>query len=262
MSVRKLAAALRGLNPGDREAIRRMLRDFAGSAEAALRSDLLGIYVSGSLTMGDFQSASSDIDFLAVTARPFTEADLPRVAAIHTGLAGKPFGDRLEGSYAAASRLHAWGIDGDLVSAEPGAPPQICASEYSADNMWALRYMSVALHGAPPASILPEVDAATVRGDLRDYLKELLVRPADTSQQLSSIVLNIARCLYGIEIGQACTKQDAVTWLIACEPSLAAGVSAALGVRRGQQPAGDMAAMGDLVRQMTPLARKALEEEV
>ncbi|MDA8346648.1 MAG: hypothetical protein M0Z66_14435 [Thermaerobacter sp.] len=137
------------------------LRGFAASATAVLGDDLLGLYVNGSLTMGDFHPASSDIDFLAVTSRPLNEGDLSGIAGVHADLARKPFGDRLEGSYAAAGRLRPWGIEGHLVSVEPGTQPTLGPGAYSADNMWALRNTSVALMGAPPESIMPDVDEKT-----------------------------------------------------------------------------------------------------
>lgn len=104
------------------------LQGFAASAATALGDDLLGLYVCGSLIMGDFQPASSDIDFLAVTSHPLDKGDLSRIVGIHASLARKPFGDRLEGSYAAASRLRPWGIVGHLLSVEPGAQPMLSPS--------------------------------------------------------------------------------------------------------------------------------------
>lgn len=40
------------------------LRDFAAATKAVLGDGFLGLYINGSLTMGDFEPASSDVDFL------------------------------------------------------------------------------------------------------------------------------------------------------------------------------------------------------
>lgn len=53
---------------------------------------------------------------------------------------------------------------------EPGAQPMLGPSDYSADNMWALRNTAVALMGSPRASIMPDVDEETLRTGLRQYL--------------------------------------------------------------------------------------------
>jgi hypothetical protein len=235
--VERLTDALGRLHfdsPLEMRALIETLQGFTASAMAALGGDLLGLYVCGSLIMGDFQPASSDIDFLAVTSQPLDKGDLPRVTGIHANLARKSFGDRLEGSYAAASRLRPWGIEGDLLSVGPETQPTLGPSDYSADNMWALRNTGVALMGAPPESIMPDVDEGTLRTGLRQYLSELRVRSLDTSvEDLSSCLLNMARCMFGIESGRACTKQEAAVWLLAREPELEPGLTAALHVRSG-----------------------------
>ncbi len=211
-----------------------LLQSFSAEARNALDSELIGLYVSGSLMMGDFEPASSDIDFLAVTSRPLDASDLPRIAELHNVLAGRPFGERLEGSYAAKDCLHPWGIPGNIVSVEPGTSPAYGPGDYSADNMWALRNASVDLLGPPSAALMPEVDPNTLRAGLLEYLEELLHRPLDRSaDELSASLLNIARCLYGMESGRACVKSEAAAWLCRRFPEVEPGLSAALQVRKG-----------------------------
>lgn len=230
-------AAFDGLHIGsvaDRRSLAGTLRAFAASAAAALGDDLLALYISGSLTMGDFQSTSSDVDFLAVTRRPLDVGDLPRIIRLHADLAREPFGARLAGSYTAAGHLRPWGIEGDLVSVEPGTQPTFGPSDYSADNMWALRNKALVLVGDPPESVMPDVDEQTVRAGLREYLGELIARIAVVpGEDLSPCLLNIARCMFGIAAGRACTKQEAADWLLTREPDLAPCLLAALHVRSG-----------------------------
>lgn len=79
----------------------------------------------------------------------------------------------MAGSYAAAGHLRPWGIKGDLVSVEPGTEPTFRPSDYSADNMWALRNKALLLVGTPPPSVMPDADEQTVRAGLREYLGDV-----------------------------------------------------------------------------------------
>src|SRR5258708_33989868 len=64
--------------------------------EAALGDSLVGVYLRGSLALGDFNSETSDIDFLTVTARPGDEVEFTALARLHPSLAAMPneFPDR------------------------------------------------------------------------------------------------------------------------------------------------------------------------
>ena len=91
----------------------------------------------GSLFMGDFAEASSDVDFLVVTVHTPTQEGVEQLARLHTRLSDmSPWGARLEGAYAAESALRPWGIDGTVVAIEPGGPLCEGPSEYSADKLF------------------------------------------------------------------------------------------------------------------------------
>ncbi|HKW21284.1 MAG TPA: hypothetical protein VJO13_07915, partial [Ktedonobacterales bacterium] len=64
---------------------------------------LVGLYLYGSLSSGDFDPASSDVDFVAVTCGAIAENDpaFEYLREMHERIAasGLPFADHLEGSY-------------------------------------------------------------------------------------------------------------------------------------------------------------------
>ena len=73
---------------------------------ALLGENLVAVYVMGSLFMGDFAEASSDVDFLVVTVHTPTQEGVEQLARLHTRLSDiSPWGARLEGAYAAESAL-------------------------------------------------------------------------------------------------------------------------------------------------------------
>jgi hypothetical protein len=55
-----------------------------------------GLYLTGSIALGDYRHGISDIDFLALTTRPLDEQDLAAVAAIHEDAPNVP---HLDGIY-------------------------------------------------------------------------------------------------------------------------------------------------------------------
>src|SRR5918912_4329277 len=167
----------------------------------------------GSLFMGDFAEASSDVDFLVVTVHTPTQEGVEQLARLHTRLSDmSPWGARLEGAYAAESALRPWGIDGTIVAIEPGGPLCEGPSEYSADNMLALRDHSMTLYGPPATRVVPPVDRATLEEGLRAYLGDLLERarsPAPGLREAASWLLNIAPCLFSLEKGPPWTETEA-----------------------------------------------------
>jgi hypothetical protein len=218
--------------------LRATLEAFRAGLQAELSTNLVAVYISGSLVMGDFEPPSSDVDFLVVTREPVQRGEAQRVVALHHRLAlAHRWGSRLEGGYAAQTRLRPWGIDGPIVAVEPGEGVRTeVPSDYSADNMLAIRDYSLTFYGPAPGLVLPPVDRLTLETALRDYLAALLARPAaaeSSPTELASWVLNIARCLYGLQAGRPCTKREAASWL-ACEArDLEPVLATALAVRHG-----------------------------
>jgi predicted nucleotidyltransferase len=222
----------------DETEIRQVLTAFREAVHAALGENLVAIYVDGSLTMGDFEPASSDLDFLVVVREPPAADEIRQLDALHRRLAREsPWGTRLEGEYAAQRQLRPSGIEGPAITVEPesGLMPDV-QNRFTAENVVAIREHGLVLYGPPPASVLPPVDRATLEAALRAYLSELLAppRPDELSPGLlASRVLNVARCLYGVETGRPCTKTSAARWLGSRAPTLRPILSAALAVRRG-----------------------------
>ena len=71
------------------------------SIQAVLSDELVGLYLYGSLASGDFDPASSDVDFVAVTQTMLPDETCERLREMHARISasGLPFATRLEGSY-------------------------------------------------------------------------------------------------------------------------------------------------------------------
>lgn len=62
---------------------------------------LIGLYLTGSLTYGDFNPGSSDIDFLRVLSKELSAEQVDAIVDMHKriGAATPHWANRLEGSY-------------------------------------------------------------------------------------------------------------------------------------------------------------------
>ena len=198
------------------------------SVRAILGDELVGLYLYGSLSSGDFDPASSDVDFVAVTQGAITGEDsaFERLREMHAQIAasGFPFAHHLEGSYIPRA---AWRRYNPADARHPtiGAdwPFQIGFH----DANWIIeraivRERGIVLYGPPPATLIDTVTpeqlrAATcqqmaivwrsrVADDQYDHWPRPRLYPAFA-------VLTFCRALYTLEYGAFCSKPVAAAWV-------------------------------------------------
>ena len=118
----------------------------------SLGDNLCGVYLRGSLALGDFVPATSDVDVLAVTEQPVSETEYAQLVALHAAVdtLPNPYANRLEIAY----------IDGALRRFRPGLRhptlgqgETLAWSEHYANwilERWAVREYGVTLFGPDP----------------------------------------------------------------------------------------------------------------
>ena len=84
-----------------------VLDHFSAQLQALLQRDLLGIYMVGSLALGDFSPRSSDIDFVVVTTTAITPDRLAALQHIHAQFAASDsaWAEKIEAIYVPPSAL-------------------------------------------------------------------------------------------------------------------------------------------------------------
>jgi len=70
--------------------VREILDILQSGVQSSLKSNLMGVYLRGSLAVGDFISQTSDINILAVTEKPVGDAEFAALASLHAQLAALP----------------------------------------------------------------------------------------------------------------------------------------------------------------------------
>ncbi len=207
-----------------------MLEALLPGIRNVLGDNLVGIYLRGSLALGDFIPATSDIDVLAVTARPVDDAEFGALADLHARLAASPhpFARRLEIAYVDRA---AWGrFKPGLRHPSLGQGETLAWSEHR-DNWilerWTVRECGVTLLGPEPQSLIDPIAAdellGAVRGRLRDWA-DWAEQPDDPDWRLprrahmAYVVETMCRALATLAGGQILSKPRAVAWALATLP--------------------------------------------
>jgi hypothetical protein len=231
----------------------RIVERYRGELDAAGVDIVQGLYLVGSVALGDYQEQSSGVDFIAVTSGPMTPALAEMLARIHARLrTGKRPG--FDGVYLERDRLCRlpgpgeiadYAHDGTFHTAHP------CADVNPA-TFQCLAQSGIVVFGPAVADLEIATDVAGLRRFEMDHLHGYWARwvaRSDAALQrmdhdanieaapLGWGVLGLLRVGYTIETGRIVSKTDAGRWALGRYPLKFRNViEEALAVRRGEAP--------------------------
>jgi hypothetical protein len=201
-----------------------------------LGARLIGVYVGGSVAMGDFAEATSDLDFLVVTDGFLSMEDEIAIRQLHAELLGRHgFAARLEGDYAPLETLIPEGTTVPVPGCERGVfLARVGEVMLSAENIYNVREHGIPLWGPPPHQILPAVSAEQVRNAIRRMLREGPGAP-ETAEEAAAELLNLTRSLLSLQEGRPVTKSQGASWALQhLPPTFRPLIELALAVRSGR----------------------------
>jgi len=194
-----------------------------------LGDELLGLYLRGSLALGDFIPATSDVDVLAVLEHAVSPALFARLADLHAALAGSanPYATRMEMVYVdrEAARHFAPGQRHPTL----GQGGSLHWEEHRANwifERWTVREHGVILCGVDPQTLIDPIGKAELRaaawGRLRDWAA-WAAAPEDPEFLLprahqTYIIETICRALATLASGELWSKPRSVAWALARLP--------------------------------------------
>ena len=180
---------------------------------------IAGLHVVGSIAYGDFKPTKSDLDFVAVLARPLDESDLESIRHAHRSASGRPpldgiytTCDQLRGGTTPEARFH----DGVLVPFDDyGATP--------------VTRRELATIGVPIRGTISGLDIENdtvvlqrwVRQNLDTYWADWIRRASGlTPLAIYALlpagvewsVLGITRMLYTLATGEVISKSEVAEW--------------------------------------------------
>jgi hypothetical protein len=215
-------------DPTPYPAINTVLTEWADGLKRLLGKKIVGLYLSGSLSYGDFVPDRSDIDLQAVVRNPLTEDELQSVEQLHRQIEGRcpQWAGRIECSYVPLELMREltppltprpwWGF-GTLYAEAP------------AGNEWIINHYLLSRHGIALAGLdfnelIPPIEIQDVRqASARDLFQEWVPKIdggawLSNSHYQSYLVLNLCRMLNTVIHGEPGSKKVAGEWAKATYP--------------------------------------------
>jgi streptomycin 3"-adenylyltransferase len=231
--------------------VRAQVMGFRDALADALGSNLAGLYLHGSLAMGCFNPACSDVDLLAVTRRGMTVETKRRVAELLLKTSGAP--SPIEISFLREADLRPWEyptpydfhysrdwhekLQRELSSGEWQAwEDEHGRDEDLAAHITATLQRGICLYGESIAAAFPPIPPEHYRASL---LADFEWGYERLGQNPVYFILNACRIYAYVREGRICSKDEGGVRAVAALPQeFREIVGRALDVYRGQQIAG------------------------
>jgi hypothetical protein len=210
--------------------ITELLHALLTGVQQRLKDNLVGIYLRGSLALGDFIPETSDVDVLAVTEHPINDAEFADLATLHAQLAAlaNPYANRHEIAYIDRAALRQF--QPGLYHPSRGQGETLIWTEHHANwllERWAVREHGVTLLGPEPQTLIALISA----GELDQAVRARLLDWVDWAQKLADpewraprraaatyVVETMCRTLYALACAELPSKPRAVAWALEVLP--------------------------------------------
>jgi len=215
---------MNNLRPTTHESVNAFVAELHRRMAALLGDALVGVYLDGSLALGDFDE-HSDIDFVAVTRRRISQQTFLRLYAMHRELAllDSPWALQHEGSYLTLRELRRYDpARASHPNIERGAGEALKWATHDATwnvHRHILRTRGIVVAGPPPAELVEPIDFDELRTHMRRCMRDwpgVIVRypnqRIESRGYQSYIVLTLCRMLCTIETGEIRSKRAATQW--------------------------------------------------
>jgi predicted nucleotidyltransferase len=208
-----------------------LLEAFIAGVREALGDNLFGVYLRGSLAIGDFDPETSDVDVLVVTHQPVSDGEFEALREMHSRLRELPnrYAEGLETAYihsAAAKQFQRGERHPTITSHDPFRWERF-ESNWVLD-LWMAREHSPALYGSDSKEVFGEISPdelrEAARRRLREWAKWASAVPDEDRGWINErchqayVIETICRGLHTAESGEVPTKRRAVEWAAATLP--------------------------------------------
>ena len=207
----------------DANEVTAIVRELFEGIQRVLGKELVGAYVTGSLTTGEFDDAS-DIDLVIVTRGELDDELFDALELLHEELGRREsrWATQIEVSY--FPRADLWRYDPGR-SLHPrldrGKGERLKMMHHDSDwvaQRHMLREQGITLIGPDPRTLIDPVTPDELREAMRplllDWVRPLLDErvPFAGRGHQAYIVLTVCRILYTMEHGKVVSKREAATW--------------------------------------------------
>src|SRR5262245_15476730 len=152
--------------PPEMAPVRDLLVAYAGALRRLLGDALTGVYVCGSLALGDYRQGASDLDVTVLLAGDPTAAQRQALAALPAGpVAALPGAERLDVSFVPSRLVGGYG-DPALPFYRDGRFRDAGGGDVNPVLWHTLHRRGLTVWGPPAAAAVPEVDGAALRASM------------------------------------------------------------------------------------------------
>lgn len=189
-----------------------------------LGASLVGLYVYGSLVVGDFDEERSDVDLLAVTRGLLSGETERAVERMHQSVARcfPTWSDRVEVGYFPLEVVNDFQAPlGDVFRISPGEPfHRTQAQEHWLTDLYSVQEHGLVLYGAPADEVLPRVSSTRFRATIQRLVAEWRdwVVGVQEQRHQAYVRLTMFRSLYAYRYASQTSKIAAAHWFAAQFP--------------------------------------------
>src|SRR5215204_1186523 len=216
---------------GDRAATdaRETLKQLTSAIESHFGSDLLGLYLFGSLVADAFYPGKSDLDLMAIVVAEVEEGQqLEALRSLHDAFVSErpAWVERVEVAYVDRGVLRTFGDRprGRIAVICPGEPLHIRDVGFESTLDWhSVNTQGETIVGPSPLVLRPEVSPGAYRHGVEALLREWPSRVREpwvayVPAHQGYVVMTLCRALYALATGKQATKEEAATWAAARYP--------------------------------------------
>jgi hypothetical protein len=202
-----------------------ILNNFHTKINGVLGSHFQGMYVIGSLALGDFDPDHSDIDFVVVTDTEIENVLFGELQAMHAHFAASnsPWAAKVEAVYVTSNALRG---NAPKSAQYPQVEQGTALFKASLENGWVfqchtLREYALVVSGPDPRLLIDPIDPQTMRPAVAEIAGLWLEQARNDPEWLTwvrqrvwqvFVIQTLCRMLYSLATGDVASKPAAARW--------------------------------------------------
>jgi hypothetical protein len=203
-----------------------VLNTFRDRISELLRSRFVGMYVVGSLALGDFDPDHSDIDFVVVTDMAIGDEDFRELQEMHADfdVSDSPWAGKIEAVYASGNALRSPAQNGEQY---PQIEKGTALFKSDLEDGWVfqlatLREQALVVSGPDPRTLIDPINPQDVRAAVAAISGLWLEQARDDLDWLAwvshrgnqvFVILTLCRMLYSLRNEAVVSKLVAARWV-------------------------------------------------
>lgn len=210
------------LNPTAYASVNAILRLLLTKVQTILGQNFVGLYLHGSLAMGDFNLKRSDIDFLVVTNQEISDETLEALKMAHDVIrtSHSDWSDKLEGPYVPQAALRRFDPS-QAIHPWLNRNGRLQREKFDSDwliQLYILREYGICVAGPDLKTLIDPVEPVDLKRAQLAVLHEWWLPQLEDHKKLQSAeyqsyaILTMARALYTLRYGAIVSKPKAAEW--------------------------------------------------